>query len=123
MIAAGILFICLFAILGVVSNCLRNARALQRQTVDMGSVAGQICYALSNTNRVSAGTIDVDLHETLPDFVCTAVLSQVASNGLCQVDITVQRRSKQGESKMSVWMYLPQFQENGMSGMGGGLRR
>jgi len=39
MIACGIFFIAMFAILGLVSNCLRNARALRHIEVDAGMVA------------------------------------------------------------------------------------
>jgi hypothetical protein len=123
MIASGILFVCLFAILGVVCNCLRNARSLQRQNVEMGSVAGQVYCQLANTNKVAGGTFDVDVSDTFPDFSCSATVSEVASNGLCQVDIVVQRRSKHDQSAISVWMYLPQFQESGLNSLGGGLRR
>jgi Tfp pilus assembly protein PilV len=113
MIAAGIFFICLFAILAVVSNCLRNARALQRQTVDIGSVAGQIYYQLSSTNKVSAGPVDLDLRDTFPEYTCAAEVFEVASNGLCQVDISMRRHGSQEDAKLSMFMYLPQFQEGG----------
>src|ERR1041385_4847758 len=120
MLAAGIFFICLFAILAVVSNCLRNARALQRQTVDIGSVAGQIYYQLSSTNRVSAGPVDIDLRDTFPEYTCAAEVFEVASNGLCEVDISMRRHGSQEDAKLSVFMYLPQFQE---SGFGKGFRQ
>src|ERR1041384_4885106 len=42
MIAMFIFFVAVFTILGVVSNALRNARALQRKTVDAGMVAAQV---------------------------------------------------------------------------------
>src|SRR4029077_409507 len=48
MIACGIFFIAMFAILGLVSNCLRNARALRHIEVDAGLGRGQ----LSKTNRL-----------------------------------------------------------------------
>jgi Tfp pilus assembly protein PilV len=120
MLAAGIFFMCLFAILAVVANCLRNARALQRQTVDIGSVAGQIYYQLSNTNKVNAGPIDVDLRDTFPEYTCAAEVFEVASNGLCQVDISMRRHGSQEDARLSVFMYLPQFQE---SGFGKGFRQ
>ena len=41
MIASGILFLCLFAILQLLSVSLRNARVLQRTQVDAGKLASQ----------------------------------------------------------------------------------
>ena len=53
MIASGILFLCLFAILGLLANVLRNARALQRVSVnDAGSVAA---YFSARTNLHEEG--------------------------------------------------------------------
>ena len=42
MVALGIFFMAMFTILGLVSNSLRNARALQRKTVGCGMVAAQL---------------------------------------------------------------------------------
>jgi len=42
MIASGILFLCLFAILQLLSSSLRGARILQRTTVDAGMRAGEL---------------------------------------------------------------------------------
>lgn len=119
MLAAGIFFLCVFGVLAVVSNCLRNARALQRQTVDMGSVAGQIYVQLSLTNQIAPGEIQVELKDTFPEYTCVASIDsailngQIASNGLCQVDILMRRQRSQEESRLSVLMYLPQFKEGG----------
>src|SRR5262245_43913614 len=50
-IAVAIFFMAVFAILGLVSNTLRNARALQRVEADAGMLAGE----LSLTNRLYEG--------------------------------------------------------------------
>jgi len=60
MIACGIFFIAIFAILGLVSNCLRNARALRHIEVDAGMVAAQ----LYKTNRLTEGVLSGDFGDT-----------------------------------------------------------
>src|SRR6266481_10218981 len=52
MIALGIFFMAMFTILALVSNTLRNARALQEAEVDPGILAAQ----LSLTNRIFEGS-------------------------------------------------------------------
>ena len=50
-IAAGILFMCLFAILALLSNTLRNARSLQRTTLDAGMLAAEAVAAALAAGR------------------------------------------------------------------------
>jgi len=45
MIALGIFFMAMFAILSLVSNTLRNAHALQETDIDAGSLASQLMRA------------------------------------------------------------------------------
>ena len=63
MIASGILFMCLFVILQLLSTSLKNARILQRSTVDAGMLAAQ----LSLTNKLSEGTESGDFGKLNPD--------------------------------------------------------
>lgn len=114
MIACGILFMCLFGILALVSNSLRNARALQQhKAIDAGTIAGVIYVSLANTNTVNEGEIPVDLDEILPGYKCFATLTETATNGLCQIDFEVERNNRL-ELQSHFLMYLPQFKE-GMS--------
>ena len=46
MIASGIFFMTVFAILAMVSSVLRNARSLRRVELDAGMVAAQACCLL-----------------------------------------------------------------------------
>jgi Tfp pilus assembly protein PilV len=108
MIAVGVLFMCLFAVLALTSNSLRSARKLQQhRTIDTGTMAGLIYVQLVNTNTVTEGHVDVDLEDMFPDCklsVCD--VTQIASNGLCQVDFVLERNQKL-ELKSSFMVYLP----------------
>src|SRR5438309_10560341 len=64
MIACGIFFIAVFAILALVSNTLRNARSLRHVEADAGMVAAQ----LSKTNRLTEGTDSGDFGEAYQDY-------------------------------------------------------
>ena len=106
MVALGIFFIAVFAILGVLSNCLSNARRLQQKGADAGMVAAE----LSLTNEVAEGLESGDFGDMYPGYTWTRDIYEVGSNGLFQADIIVQQPSGQLESKMSVLLYRPQSQ-------------
>src|SRR5262245_50390801 len=93
MIAIGIFFVALFAILAVVSNSLRSARIIQKtKDVDAGMAAALLSYQLTHTNQVREGFLNVDLGDDFADYVCDAELRQIATNGLCQLDVVVRKR-------------------------------
>lgn len=106
MIALLIFFMAVFTILGLLSNTLRNARALQRKNVDAGMVAAQ----LSITNRLSERLEEGDFGDAYPDHNWTSDTYEAGTNGLFQVDIIVQRRGGNNpvESKMSVLLFRPE---------------
>jgi hypothetical protein len=107
MIAVGVLFMCLFAVLALLTNSLASARKLQtHRDIDTGSIAGLIYVQLTNTNSLNEGPIDVDLEEMFPGCTCTADLTQVGTNGLCQVDFDVERNQKV-EAQSHFFVYLP----------------
>ncbi len=62
MIACGVFFMCVFAILALVSNTLRNARVLRATKVDPGMIAAQ----LSLTNRLFEGSESGDFGDLYP---------------------------------------------------------
>lgn len=105
MVALFIFFMAVFTILGVVSNALRNARILQRKSVDAGMVAAQI----SITNQLSEQLETGDFEDMYPDHDWTRDIYEVGTNGLFQVDMVVQRRSgnEPVESKMSILLFRP----------------
>jgi hypothetical protein len=115
MIAVMILFMCLFGLLALLSNSLTSARRLQQhRTVDTGSIAGLIYVQLANTNSLNEGPIDVDLTEMFPDCRCHADLTEIGTNGLCQVDFDVERNARV-EVESHFMIYLPNMKTGGIS--------
>lgn len=112
MVALGIFFMAMFTILGLVSNSLRNARALQRKTVDAGMVAAQ----LSLTNKLTEGLETGDFGDLYPEFEWTRDIYEAQTNGLFQVDMIVQRRAGGTvESKMSILLFRPESPQGSLS--------
>lgn len=118
MIAIAIFFTCMFAILGVVSNSLRNARALQRVDVDIGMLASQ----LSLTNRLYEGSDSGDFGDICPECRWDREVTEVSSNGLFQADFLVTRKVGRNEAytKLSVLFFRPESPPGSASG---GMRR
>jgi len=113
MIALLIFFMAVFTILALLSNTLRNARALQRKHVDSGMVAAQ----LSITNRLSEQLEEGDFGDAYPDHNWTSDTYEAGSNGLFQVDIIVQRRGGNNpvESKLSILLFRPESPQGSLS--------
>lgn len=110
MIAGGIFFMGIFAILALVSSTLRNARSLRRIDVDAGMVAAQVC----KTNKLFEGTESGDFGNLYRDYSWETYTSEVATNHLFQVDITVRRRGLQNPvDAMSIWVYAPESPSQG----------
>jgi hypothetical protein len=111
MIACGIFFMAVFAILAMVSNVLRNARGLRRTPLDAGMVAAQV----SNTNKLTEGTQSGDFGNMYQDYSWESDTYEPpgATNGLWQVDIVVRRRGVQKPvDVMSIWLYRPESQSS-----------
>jgi hypothetical protein len=110
MIACGIFFMAVFAILGLVSTVLRNARGLRRVELDAGMVAAQVC----KTNKLFEGSESGDFGNLYPDYSWETYTSEVATNHLFQVDITVHRRGLANPvDAMSIWVYAPESPSQG----------
>ena len=111
MIASGIFFMCIFAILAMVSSVLRNARSLRRVELDAGMVAAQICL----TNKLTEGTDSGDFGNLYPDYSWESDTYPAETNGLYQVDIVVRKRGVANPvDTMSIYLYSP----NSQSGLG-----
>ena len=105
MIASGIFFMCVFAILAMVSSVLRNARSLRRIELDAGMVAAQVC----NTNKLTEGSESGDFGNLYPGCSWETETYEAETNGLWQVDIVVRRRGiSQPVDVMSIWLYRPE---------------
>ncbi len=117
MIAVGILCMCLFGILALVGNSLATARKFQQhRAVDTATIASLIYVTLSNTNQVNEGNVPIDLKDTFPGYKCDAELTEVGTNGLCQIDFFVAKNNYL-ELKSHFYMFLPTLKQ----GMGKSL--
>jgi len=105
MIAMGIFFMAIFAILAVVSTSLRNARLLQKHSVDPGMLLAE----LSLTNKFYEGMDSGDFGDVYPDYRWTREITQVRTNGLFQVEYAVYRQGGDlpNETHMTVLFYRP----------------
>jgi hypothetical protein len=105
MIASGIFFMTIFAILAMVSGLLRNARSLRRIELDAGMVAAQVC----NTNKLYEGTDSGDFGKLYPGYSWETDTYEAETNGLWQVDIVVRRHGvSQPVDLMSLYLYRPE---------------
>lgn len=117
MIAIGIFFVAVFAILSLVSQTLANARRLQRPQVDASAVLAN--YA--NTNILIEGTYSGNLSDLLGkpyhDYTWTAEITEVATNHLYQVEAVVQAYGNHEiVSDLSTVLYRPQSPAGSLDG-------
>jgi Tfp pilus assembly protein PilV len=114
MIALGIFFMAVFTILALVSNTLRNARALQRIEVEAAMVAAD----LTKTNRYTEGSESGDFGDFARDYSYRYETYEAATNGLWRADIVLQRRGlSQPADTMSILLFSP---ESSAGPFGGG---
>ncbi|MDH7502067.1 MAG: hypothetical protein QHJ82_05040 [Verrucomicrobiota bacterium] len=85
LIAMGIFFMAVFAILDLVAQNLRIARGLRLGEIEFSSVAAE----LSMTNRLTEGATMGDFGDLRPGASWTAETQLYSSNGLFKVDIVV----------------------------------
>ena len=113
MIAIGIFFMCIFAILSLVSSSLRNARRLERPMVDAAMLASE----LSLTNQIVEAPQSGDFGKLYLGYSWTADINEVMTNRLFQVDYVVQRSdTREIVQKMSVLFYRPQSPAGSLDG-------
>lgn len=112
MVALGIFFATMFAVLGLVSGTLRNLRSLQQNEPDTGMVAAQIAM----TNILTEGVESGDFDQLYRGYSWASETREV-TNGLFQVDIAINRRvgRENVSSRATVLFYRP----NSPRGMGG----
>ena len=128
MIAIGVLFICVFAILGVISNGLRGARALQRPDVDAGSVAAYFSITNKHEEGIESGSFD-DLGKfsrAYDNYSWERECTEVGTNGLWQETIAVMRRGNANPESVITRLVYDPASKGAMSGggaTGGGLIR
>lgn len=120
MIAVVMFCMASFAILGLVSQSIDNARRLQRPQVNAGMVAAQ----LSITNKLVEGTYWGDLGDLLGDnykgYTWAYDIQEEQTNKLFSAVIVVQRNGAGDPvSKMKVLFYRPESPAGSLdSGLG-----
>ena len=121
MVALAIFFIAVFAILGLISQLLKNARAFQnKKAADAGMVHA---YWSSITNRVTEGLESgefsdlAEFQDQYRDYSWEKDTMFYATNGLWQVDYRViNKRNGQVESSVSTFFYDPNTQSSTVGG-------
>ena len=107
MIASGIFFMAAFAVLALVSQSLRGARALQKPPIDAG-MAAAIYRA---TNRFELGSRDADFDDqSLQDYSWTSETYEAGTNGLLAADIVLEKHGAKGPvDKLTIIVWDPAF--------------
>lgn len=122
MVALAIFFIAVFAILGLISQLLRNARAFQKKK---GADAAMVhAYWSSITNRVTEGVESgefsdlAEFQDQYRDYSWEKDTTFYATNGLWQVDYRViNKRNGQVESTVRTFFYDPNTQSSSLGGV------
>jgi len=86
MIALTIFFMAIFTILGSVSRSLGAARSLQQKFPEIDALAAELML----TNKLEEGTIEGDFGDLYPGYTWRRETYLKATNGLFQVDFTIQ---------------------------------
>ena len=118
MIAMGIFFIGMFAILDLVTQNLRATRALRPNNIDASSLAAELVL----TNKLEEGSDQGDFGDLYPGYFWSREITLVSTNGLYRVDFLVSRDGGGigNETKMSILMYRP---DSGTRPGGRGVQR
>jgi hypothetical protein len=116
MIAVGILFMCLFAVLALTANSLASARKIQQhRDLDAGSFVGYFYVQLANTNRIDEGPADMDLGDSFPGFKTGLDCEKAGTNGLWQIEYRVAEPTRHAEVHGYFFVYNPNSQQTGIS--------
>lgn len=117
MIAIGILFMGTFAILGLVSSSLANARRLQRPLVDASALAAQLSITNKLVEDVYTGNLGDFLGKAYNDYRYTYEVREVQSNKLFQADFIIQStRSQDVISRTTTLFYRPDSPPGSLDG-------
>lgn len=104
MIAIGIFFMVAFTVLALVSQCLRQAAALERVRTPVGSLAAQTVL----TNRLEEGFESGEFGDLFPDYRWTRDVYEAGTNGLYEVVLTVSKSGQsRPESELTLYLYRP----------------
>ena len=110
MIATTILFMCLFAILGVLCSGIHAASILRTN----GPTAGMAAGMLAVSNVIEEGGDSGTFGEIYPGYRWRSQAVEVATNGLFKVDFAVSDPNGNDFSYLSVFLYRPDSDKNKM---------
>jgi len=118
MVAIVIFFMGTFAILGLVSTSLGNARRLQRPIVDAGLVASELVLTNKLTEGIYTGNLSEFLGKSAQDYSFTYVVEEAQTNKLFKVDIILQddAHGRAVVSKVSLLLFRPQSAAGSLDG-------
>jgi len=114
MIAVGILFMCLFAVLALTSNSLASARKLQlHKNMDAATFESMVYVQYFNTNQMDQdGEDDIDLGDDFPGVKCHVDWTEVKTNGLRDMRVVV-TDSQRGQIESHFFLYKPEDHRGG----------
>ena len=117
MIASGMFILSVFAILGLVSASLSNARRLQRPQVDASPVLAQFACTNKLVEDTYTGNLSDLLGKNYSDYRWTAVVTEVATNKLFSVQCIVQPTyGNEVISDLSTLFYRPESPPGSLDG-------
>jgi hypothetical protein len=117
MIAVGILFIGTFAILGLISTSLANARRLQRPLVDASALTSQLSITNKLVEGVYSGNLSDVLGKAYSDYKWTGEIVEVQSNRLFRADYVIQHvRSQDIISRTTTLFFRPESPPGSLDG-------
>jgi hypothetical protein len=124
MMAIGIFFMAIFAILSVVMQNVRAAHSLNQLRPTPGMIAAE----LSMTNKLEEGSETGDFGDLYPDYTWSRDILMAGTNGLFQVDIVVYHEDRHGyrhqqneDAHMSVLLFKPESTQ-GVGGSAGQMK-
>ncbi len=108
MVAVGIFFMAMFAILGVMSQGMKAAAILHKTTPTAAMAAAEI----SNTNKLEEGSQDGDFGDVYPGYKWTAQIEQAHSNGMFKVEVAV-THDNVIDSVLTTYLFRPDSPNQG----------
>lgn len=101
-LATAILFMCMFAILGVLASGIHAASILKKS----GPTAGMVAAEMTMSNKLEEGFDSGTFGDIYPNYSWQRQIAVYATNGLFQVDISV-FHDGDAVSSLSMLLYRP----------------
>ena len=104
-IALGIFFMAIFALLQLTSQGLRMARTIQNVALNPSILPAQLAL----TNRFEEGSVSGDFGEISPGSSWERTTTLISTNGLYEVTWNINEKFGNGtrQSTLSAWFYRP----------------